>query len=175
MHTQTYIYISLHNDIQTINLWICRCSTWLNIQTCSWADPHTHTHRFWPGSLEMWRRKWSKKSKRDFMKIRTPPLSGNQRQASSSVKQCRPAVTKGKKEREREEGRGWETHLSVWQFPPTLPLEEAVHFVVPFINVSLSFPPLSLFLPLPLFPSTLKVQVTRRKKKKPLEQMKIWS
>lgn len=40
-------------------------------------------------------------SRRDFMQIHTPPLSGNQRQASSSPKNCHPVVTKGK-ESERD-------------------------------------------------------------------------
>lgn len=67
------------------------------------------------------------------MQIRTPTLSGNQRQASSSPENCHPVVTKGK---EREEER--ETHLVETPQPP---LEEAVHLRVPFINVSLSFSP----------------------------------
>lgn len=85
------------------------------------------------------------------MQICTPPLSGNQRQASSSPEYCRLVVTKGKEEREREK------LISAFVEFPHLLLEEGVHLVVPFINVSLSF---SLFFSLsPFFPSTLKVQV----------------
>lgn len=101
---------------------------------------HTPTHiqirtrRFGPGSLETWRRKWSKKKARgDFMQIRTPPLSGNQRQASSS-----PELSSFGHKGQRERGRERNSFQRSSKFPH-LPLEEAVHFVVPFINVSLSF------------------------------------
>lgn len=87
------------------------------------------------------------------MQIRTPPLSGNQRQKPP----LRPSTVvlwsqRAKEEREREK------LISAFVEFPHLPLEEAVHLVVPFINVSLSF---SLFFSLyPFFPSTLKVRVS---------------
>lgn len=70
------------------------------------------------------------------MQIRSPQLSGNQRLASSSsTENCRPLVTKG---------RGWgerrrEKIISAFVEFPHLALEEAVHLVISFITISLSF------------------------------------
>lgn len=69
------------------------------------------------------------------MQIRTPLLSGNQRQALSLPENCHPVVTKGE-EREGTEERD-QAHVEY----PHPPLEEAVHLVISFINVSLSFSP----------------------------------
>ena len=74
------------------------------------------------------------------MQIRTPPLSGNQRQKPP----LRPSTVvlwsqRAKEERERERGREREKLISAFVEFPHLPLEEPVHLVVPFINVSLSF------------------------------------
>lgn len=54
------------------------------------------------------------------MQIHTPPLSGNQRQASSSPKNCHPVVTKGKeRERERHEAGRRENLLGACRKNPT--------------------------------------------------------
>lgn len=66
------------------------------------------------------------------MQICSPQLSGNQQQASSAGN-CRPLVKKG---------RGWgerEKIISAFVEFSHLALEEAVHLVISFINVSLSF------------------------------------
>lgn len=103
------------------------------------SHAHTHTHsdkdpQIWTRLIRDVKEKMIKKKARgDFMQIRTPPLSGNQRQASSS-----PELSSFGHKGQRERGRERNSFQRSSKFPH-LPLEEAVHFVVPFINVSLSF------------------------------------